>query len=75
VQEDEYFFYYLAKEFIFWQTFIFSLWSFFICCHKVSKFLQALIGGWLKTSFKQKCEHVLQNPKAKDLLLPLTQTL
>ncbi len=27
---------------------------FFICCHKVSNFLQIVISGWLKTSFKQQ---------------------
>ncbi len=38
VQEDEYYLYCFAKELTFWQTFIFLLWPFFICCHKVYEF-------------------------------------
>jgi hypothetical protein len=61
----------LAEEFTFWQTFLLLLWTFFIWCHKVSNFLQTLISGWLKTSFKQQdCEPPPPTLEMKNLVLP-----
>ncbi len=44
----------LVEKITFWQTFLLLLWTFFICCQKVSNFLQTLNSGWLKTYFKQQ---------------------
>jgi hypothetical protein len=53
MQEYEEFYECLTKDLIFYQAFFLSLWSFFICCHKVCEFLQTLISAWLKDSLKQ----------------------
>ncbi len=52
-KEEEQFFYCLAQNLSFWQTFLLLLWSLFACCHKGCNFFQTLIGGLLKESLKQ----------------------
>ncbi len=84
-KEEEEFFYYLAQNLSFWQTFPLLLWSFFTCCHKGCNFFQTLIGGLLKESLKQidfeaprlEIEYLVffpNFPKTKDLSSP-SQTL
>jgi hypothetical protein len=47
-QDDDELFNCLVEVFSFWQAFILSLWSFFICCHKVFEFFLTLIRGLFK---------------------------
>jgi hypothetical protein len=58
---DDDFYDHLEKDLTFSQVFLNSLWSFFICSHKVCKFLQTLIRSWLKDSLKQfKCQRLVK---------------
>jgi hypothetical protein len=81
MQEYEEFYECLTKDLIFYQAFFLSLWSFFICCHKVREFLQTLISAWLKDSLKQskltRLDQLVlpQKIKAPILLLENPETL
>jgi hypothetical protein len=68
-QEDEEFFHCLVQDLSFWQAFLLSLWTFFICCNKVCEFFQTLINEWLKESLKQ-CDFEPSRQETKDFVLP-----
>lgn len=68
-QEDEEFFYCLVQDLSFWQAFLLSLWTFFICCNKVCEIFQTLISEWLKESLKQ-CDFEPSRQETKDFVLP-----
>lgn len=65
MQEDNEFYDYLVENLTFCPTFLLSLSSFFICCHKVCEFFQTLIRPWLKNSLKQ-----LKPSRLEELALP-----